>query len=182
MATDFDLTAREEEQLREAMPKIKTLLENNYEAADRLLDSPLTFLRKHFKIRLLDFIAKRKDATKSFEDSVRALFERFNKIFNECFACKLAALIILHGLLAKYNIALVLLSESVDKIVGILGDFFGGTSKQADEFLEYIEKQVKKLKPSSLALEFCRFIGACEPLDGSNIFVGVPNPSFPVNV
>lgn len=179
MATSLEFTAVEKQELQQAMPQIENLLNESSEARSSFLRSPLAFLRKRFNIKLLEYIARSKESIKNFEEAVRDIFEGLKELFNPCLACKLAALIIIYGILGKYSIAVDAMLSHIDKFVDFLIDFFGGVGKRTNEFLEWLEGTAKKIKPSSLALEFCRFIGACSPLGREGQLVGAPIAPLP---
>jgi hypothetical protein len=110
---------------------------------------------------LIGRIADFKDKIDDFNESVRRIFNRVGEIINKCFACKLASLIIIYGMLSKYAIAMSGFLEVIDQIVSKLEVFFGGTGDKANEWLERIKKAHNDIKPSTLALRFCHSFGLC---------------------
>jgi hypothetical protein len=174
MADELILSQNESDNLKEEMKKVQLLLEKDASARVSFFKNPFLFLRQKFNIFLVGFIADSKEKIEDFNNSVRKLFDRLKEVFNECFACKLSALIIIYGLLAKYGVAMLGFLEIADQIISKLDEFFGNTSKRANDWIEKLKNSLDEIKPSTLALRFCQDIGLCRPIQTMPVYVGVP--------
>ncbi len=159
----LELTEIEKRELRLEIPKIQTLLEESSNQRNEFLKNPFVFLRAKTKISLLNFLAESKELIEDFDEAVRKLFNRLRKFFNKCVACKLAALIIIYALLAKFGIPLFALVDYLGQFIAKLQDFFENKSESADSLLTRIARDLDKIKPKTLALRFCEAIGMCQP-------------------
>ncbi|WP_166919627.1 hypothetical protein [Flavobacterium poyangense] len=157
----LDLTQEEKDTLKVGIDELKYTIENSDIEKDKFLRNPFSYLRRKTNIVLLDYIAKSKILVEDFEAAVKYLFRTFKNLLNECLACKLSALLLIYGLLAKYGIAVVATIEFIDQFVNKLEEFFGSVAEDADQFIAELMKVNKQIKPSTIALNFCKAIGTC---------------------
>lgn len=176
MEINIYLTKEEIENLKHELPLINKELNEKPVAKRSFFRNPFRFLSNRFNITLLKYIGKYKLLINSLNDSVKEVFDIAIEVFNNCFACKLAVLLLIIGILAKFSIPLIGILEFADQIMAKLEEFFEDTSDAANKILEYMKDAVEPIRPSTLALKYCQFMGLCRPFEPLKIEVSTGTP------
>ncbi len=170
----MSLSYQESENLREGISRIQTLFAKDITAKDKFFENPFDFLQKNSGITLLDSIGNAEERILDFNNSIKSLFSKLTNVFNSCFGCKLAALIIIYALLAEAGAGVLAVLDFLDMIVTNLERFFRKTGDLNAQWLDSLRTALDSITPESLALNFCRHIGKCNDMQTIKVPVEIP--------
>lgn len=145
--------------LRSEVEILKGTFQNSKIERIKFLKHPFKYLNEKFKITLINkYIKNWKPLIHDFNEAVKNLFKKLIDVIDNCFACILATIILIYGLLAKASLPLIALTHNIHIIIASLEAVFDQRPKGIEKLINLL----KDCSPEQMARAFCEFFGMCQ--------------------
>jgi len=127
------------------------------------INDPISFLSR-FNISLLNRFKSKPHFAGHFNETVRSILGKFERIFNRCLACKLGVIILVYSLIGHVGEIIEITIDSIRALRYAFEKLFGGTSEAFESLSKKLESRLKQLTIPGLALTVCQYYKQCPVL------------------
>lgn len=161
---DNEITPEEIDSHKKAMIILEDKIQTDSRALEELKKNPAKFFDS-IENAFYDYIKKSKDLLAYFVAAIKRIMKFVTRLINKCVGCKISALTVMLGTMGKFGIALEAFTESAAALINWVEKVLGETGEDAESMLDFLRRTLKSIEPSTVAMQICRQLGMCQPLD-----------------